>query len=84
MVLLHFCDVCSVESKTMPHVGVQVKQNKLVFQSQTKHMFRGEKYLCINKCHWFQSIFELCSSQNDQNIIPGKETEEKIELKRPN
>lgn len=24
----------------MPHVGVQVKQNKLVFQSQTKHMFR--------------------------------------------
>lgn len=40
MVLLHFCDVCSVESKTMPHVGVQVKQNKLVFQSLTKHMFR--------------------------------------------
>lgn len=40
--------------------------------------------LCINKCHWFQSIFELCSSQNDQNINPGKETEERIELKRPN
>jgi len=82
MVLLHFCDVCSVESKNMPHVGVQVKQNRLVFQSQA--YVSGEKYLCINKCLWFQSIFELCSSQNDQNIIPGKETEEKIELKRPN